>query len=331
MTAAPEAAILGTGSYLPEQVLTNDHLASKVDTSDAWIFSRTGIRERRIAAADQATSDLGIIASRRALESAGITPGDVDLVICATTTADYIGFPSTACLIQKALGIGHVGCFDVAAACSGFLYGLTIARQFVKTGAARHVLVVGAEVMSRILDWTDRQTCVLFGDGAGAAIVGPAGDGTSTFLFTQLNADGEGEAALRIPAGGSRLPLTKDNIDDHVRYVHMNGREVFKFSVTTFEKSCRAAVQSIGKEMDDIDWIVPHQVNDRILKTISERLGFPLAKIYRNLDKYGNTSAASVPIALDEAVRGDVIRTGDTVLMIGFGAGYTWATAIIHW
>jgi 3-oxoacyl-[acyl-carrier-protein] synthase-3 len=324
------AAIQGTGAYVPQKILTNADLSKMVDTSEEWIFSRTGIRQRRIASTGEAASDLGLAASRRALEAAECNPKDIDLVLCATISGDQ-PFPATACILQHELGIRHVGAFDLSAACSGFIYGISVARQYIATGAARKVLLVGSEVLSRFTDFTDRATCILFGDGAGAVVLGRAEDGGARIVNALMAADGSGVEMLKIPGGGSRLPITIDNIDEKLPYIRMQGREVYKFAVQALVRCCREATEDAGVALSDVNCIVPHQVNLRIFQAAAKRLKIPVERIYQNLEKYGNTSAASIPIALDEAVRDNTIQKGDLVLLVGFGGGLTWSSSLIRW
>lgn len=325
-----EAAILGTGSYVPEKVLANAELSKMVNTSDEWIVSRTGIHERRIAAPEQATSDLGIEAGRKAIQAAGLCAEDIDLVVCATISGDH-AFPATACIIQDKLGIGKVGAFDLSAACSGFVFGLSVAHQFIAAGAAKYVLLVGSEVLSRIVDYTDRSSCILFGDGAGAVVVGRSDGNSGCILHHLMGSDGSGANLLIVPGGGSRKPLTKDNIGDRLQYIKLGGREVFKFAVQIMIRCCRETTAGAGVSLNEVQHIIPHQVNYRIIQAASERLDYPMSQIHQNIQKYGNTSSASVPIALDEAVRADRIAPGDLVLLVGFGGGLTWGGNLVRW
>jgi len=323
--------IVGTGHYVPERVLTNSDLEKMVDTSDAWIVERTGIRERRIAADGETTSDMAAAASRRALESAGIGPDDVDLIILGTVTPD-MPLPATAMFVQKKLGIRN-SCpsFDMAAACAGFIYGLSIADQYVRTGAARHVLVIGVELLSRVLDWKDRGTCVLFGDGAGAVVVGAAEDDSAGILSTHIFGDGTLAESLCIPGGGSAEPASKGTVENKRHVVHMVGADIFKVAVRSLTSSSLLALKHNGLTADQIDWVVPHQANMRILDGVSKRCGIPMDRFYLNIEKYGNTSSASVPIALDEGVRDGSIKKGQHVLMCGLGGGIAWGSAVIRW
>jgi 3-oxoacyl-[acyl-carrier-protein] synthase III len=321
--------ILGTGSYVPEKVLTNRDLEKMVETSDDWIVSRTGIRERRVAAENQASSDLAYEAAVRALDQAGIGAEDLDLIIVATVTPDTT-FPSTANLIQDRLGAKKASAFDLAAACTGFLYGITTATQFIQNGLYRHVLVIGVECLSKIVDWTDRNTCVLFGDGAGAAVLGPVHEGYG-FMAFDLGSDGSGGELLKIPAGGSRSPATEQTVKDRMHFLYMAGADVFKFAVRAMGSSAEAAIEKAGIKKEDIDFLVPHQANIRIIDSAVKRFGLPMDKVVVNLDRYGNMSAASIPVALDEAVRGGRIVEGDNLVLVGFGGGLTWGAAVLKW
>lgn len=321
--------IIGTGAYLPEKVLTNADLEKLVDTSDEWIVSRTGIRERRIADENQASSDLAVEAARRALDAAGLTPSDLDLIIVATVTPD-MSFPATACLVQDQLGADRAATFDLSAACTGFLYGVATASQFIQTGLYRNALVIGVDCLSKIMDFTDRNTCVLFGDGAGAAVLGPVEDG-SGFLSFELGGDGSGGHLLKQPAGGSRIPATRESVDNRLHFVAMNGREVFKFAVRVLGSSAEKALEKAGLGKDDVDFLIPHQANLRIIDTAVQRLGLSQDKVVVNLDRYGNMSSASIPVALDEAVRAGRIKQGDTLVLVGFGGGMTWGSSVLKW
>jgi 3-oxoacyl-[acyl-carrier-protein] synthase III len=323
-------AVTGTGKYLPEKVLTNADLQCLVDTTDEWIVGRTGIKERRIAAPDQATSDLAIRAGRDALENAGVKAGDLDLIIVATVTPD-MAFPATACFVQKELGAPRATCFDVSAACSGFLYGMELARQFIATGSAQNALVIGADKLSAIIDWTDRNTCVLFGDGAGAAVLQPAGEGTGEILSAYSGSNGNLDEILNVPGGGSRHPLTPENIDAKTNTMKMSGREVYRHAVTTMMSASLEAIKRAGLTPDQIECFIPHQANLRIIETIADKLHVPMDRFFVNLESYGNTSAAAVAIALDEAQRSGRIKRGDHILMVVFGGGLTWASSVVRW
>ncbi|GAW91076.1 beta-ketoacyl-ACP synthase III [Calderihabitans maritimus] len=321
--------IVGTGSYVPEQIISNSDLEKMVDTSDEWIRTRTGIRERRKADDNTATSDLAIVAAQRALEDAGVNPEDVDLIIVATVTPDML-FPATACLVQKAIGAERAAAFDLEAACSGFIYGLGIGSQMVATGLYDTVLVIAADTLSKIVDWTDRNTCVLFGDGAGAAVLRPVSEGEG-ILGNYLKADGNGSELLKVPAGGSRLPSSVETVTQRLHYIHMNGNEVFKFAVRIMEEAALKALEQCGLSKKDIDYLIPHQANIRIVEAALKRLEVPSDKVYINLDRYGNISGASIAVALDEALKEGKIQAGDLVLLVGFGAGLTWGATVIRW
>ena len=324
------ARIAGTGHYVPTRVLSNADLERMVDTSDAWIVERTGIRERRVAGEGQASSDMAAEAAKRAIEAAGLTPRDIDLIIVATVTPD-MPLPSTACFVQHKIG-ARPDCpaFDIAAACAGFLYGLSIADRFIATGGAKHVLVVGVELLTRVLNFRDRSTCVLFGDGAGAAVLSPAeGDGRG-LISTHIYADGAQTGSLFIPGGGSRTPASHATVDEGLHYVHMVGQDVFKFAVRALSSASVTALEHNGFSAADVTWVVPHQANMRILEQVSKRVGIGLDRFVLNLDKYGNTSSASIPIAFDEAVRAGTIRQGDTILMCALGGGLAWGSALLR-
>lgn len=321
--------IIATGSYVPEKVITNHDLARIVDTSDEWIVTRTGIRERRIADPHIATSDLATIAARRTLESAHLTPQDIDMIIVATVTPD-MHFPSTACLVQRNIGATNASAFDLEAACSGFLYGIIVANQFVATGFCKNVMVIGAECMSKFVNWKDRNTCILFGDGAGAVVVSRVDEGYG-FLSQVLGADGSGAELLMLEAGGSRKPPTFETVEKELHYIHMDGSEVFKFAVQTMAAMAEEAVQRAGLTKEQVDFLIPHQANIRIIEAARKKLELPEDKVYINLDRYGNMSAASIPVALDEAVKQGRIKKGHNIVMVGFGAGLTWGACTIRW
>jgi 3-oxoacyl-[acyl-carrier-protein] synthase III len=312
--------IVGTGSYLPRRVMDNDEFARRLDTSDAWIRERTGIARRHIADEKQGSSDLALEASRFALSAAGIDAKDVDLIIVATSTPDYI-FPSTACLLQAKLGIKGCAAFDVQAVCTGFIYALATADGFIKNGTAKRALVVGAEVFSRILDWDDRGTCVLFGDGAGAVVL--AADSKPGIHATRLHADGTQVDLLSVPGNVSGGKVIGSP------FLQMNGQGVFKFAVRVLEESARETVAAAGMRLADVDWLIPHQANVRILEATARKLELPREKLVVTVDHHGNTSAASVPLALDEFVRGGKIRVGDRVLLQGVGGGFTWGSSLV--
>ncbi|WP_068496450.1 beta-ketoacyl-ACP synthase III [Paenibacillus kribbensis] len=321
--------VIGTGKYVPEKILTNKDLEAMVETSDEWIVSRTGIQERHIAAPEQATSDLAYEAAIKALKSAGMTAEDLDLIIVATVTPD-MAFPSTACILQDKLGAKGAAAFDLSAACSGFVYGLATATSFIKTGIYNNALIIGADCLSRITDYTDRNTCVLFGDGAGAVVIGevPEGRGFQSF---DLGAEGAGGSLLNLAAGGSRLPASADTLENKQHYIYMNGREVFKFAVRVMGTATVDVLEKAGLTKDDIDLFVPHQANIRIIQSAMQRLDLPEEKVVINVNKYANTSAASIPLALVEAAEEGRMKEGDRVLMVGFGGGLTWGASVLVW
>ncbi|MBI2434749.1 MAG: ketoacyl-ACP synthase III [Candidatus Hydrogenedentes bacterium] len=321
--------IIGTGHYLPEKVLTNFDLEKIMDTTDEWIRQRTGINQRHVVGPDQAASDLGLKAGRRALETAGVAPEEVDYLICATLTPDYF-MPSSACLIQHKLGLTRAAAVDINAACSGFVYGLQMADAFIRAGVHKTILVIASEVLSLRLDWTKRDTAVLFGDGSGAVVI-RGEEGEQGILSTFAAADGHAYDILHIPAGGTRLVLTPENITDTERGIIMNGRELYKRAVMAFGEAVEKALQQTGCKAEDIDIFVPHQANERIIDSAAKRIGLPSEKVYLNLDRVANTSAASIPIALDQARREGRIEENDLVLLAAFGAGLTWASAMVRW
>lgn len=321
--------IIGTGKYVPERVLTNAELEKMVETTNDWIMTRTGIKERRIAAKHEATSDLAFHAAEQALQAAGITAKELDLIIVSTITPD-MSFPSTACIVQQRLGATKAAAFDLSAACSGFIYGLSNASNFIALGTYRYALVIGSECLSRITDYTDRNTCILFGDGAGAVVLGsvPTGRGFQSFV---LGADGNGGGLLKMEAGGSRLPASLETIENKQHHICMNGREVFKFAVRIMGNAAEEAMAKAGKTKEDIDLFIPHQANTRIIYAALERLKLPVEKCVVNLPYYANTSAASIPLSLAEAAEEHRMKVGDTLLLVGFGGGLTWGAAVITW
>ncbi|MGG1514684.1 beta-ketoacyl-ACP synthase III [Paenibacillus oryzisoli] len=321
--------VLGTGKYVPDRILTNKELESMVETNDEWIVTRTGIRERRIAADNQATSDLCYEAALKALDSAGITADQLDLIIVATITPD-MAFPSTACILQEKLGAKKAAAFDLSAACSGFVYGLANATNFISTGMYKYALVIGADSLSKITDYTDRNTCILFGDGAGAVVIGqvPEGRGFQSF---ELGADGTGGPLLKIEGGGSRNPASHTSVDQRLHYIYMAGAEVFKFAVRIMGNAADEALRKAGWDKSDIDLLVPHQANTRIIQSSLNRLELSEDKCMINIDKYGNMSAASIPVALAEAVEQGRLQEGDRVVLVGFGGGLTWGASAIVW
>lgn len=323
------AGILGLGSYLPEKRITNTDLEKTIDTSDEWIRTRTGIAERRQAAPHEATSDLSIKAAERALKNAGVAAEDIDLIIVATVSPDML-FPATACLVQDALNAKKAGAFDLEAGCSGFVYGVAVASQFIATGVYRYCLVIGAETTSRVVNWQDRNTCVLFGDGAGAAVIGPVEPGYG-ILGLELGSDGSGGDYLSMPAGGSRMPATQETLDKALHFVQMNGNEVFKFAVRTVPDLAERILEKSGISKADVDWLIPHQANGRIVEAVMKRLEQPMEKAYINIQRYGNMSGASIPVAMDEAAQEGMLKKGDIVLSVGFGTGLTWGGLVMKW
>ena len=322
--------IKGLGSYIPSRVLTNSDIARMVDTSDEWIQTRTGIKERRIAENGENCSDMAAAAGRKAIAQSGLDPAEIDFVIVATCTPD-MPFPSTACLVQKKVGLGKIPGFDMQAACSGFLYGMSVATQMIRTGTYRNILLVGAEKLSAIIDWQDRATCVLFGDGAGAAVLSRTDVPDVGIIRTMLGADGALSHVLRVPGGGSACPATIDSLNDRQHYIKMEKGGTYKNAVRVMEQSASSILERQGMEPEQISCVIPHQANVRIIESISIRLGIPMDKFIVNLDRFGNTSAATIPLALDEANRQGRLQTGDNVLLVAFGAGLTWASSLIKW
>lgn len=323
--------IAGTGSYVPEKIVTNKDLEDRVETTDEWITSRTGIRERRIAAEGENTSDLATHAARKALEQAGIEPAELNLIIVATITPDTLT-PATACYVQRKLGASQSVAFDLSAACSGFLYALEVASHGIACGAIQNALIIGAEKLSAFVNWDDRNTCVLFGDGAGAAVLTSSHETEGgRVLATHLGTDGEQTELLNIPGGGAACPITIDNVGEGLAALQMQGREVFKHAVNAMRRAAERSIEKAGIQLSDIKLVIPHQANLRIIDAIADRLDIKREQIFVNLDKYGNTSAAAVAIALDEAHREGKIERGDKILMVAFGAGLTWASAVIEW
>jgi 3-oxoacyl-[acyl-carrier-protein] synthase-3 len=323
------AAVTGWGSAIPEKTLTNADLEKLVDTSDEWITTRTGIKERRVIGEGESTLTLAVEAARKALKCAGVSPWEVDLIICCTATPDYL-FPATACLVQHEIGAENAGAFDLEAACSGFIYGLAVGSQFVSTGAYETVLVVAAEALSRFVDWQDRATCVLFGDGAGAVVL-QASENKSGLLSFVLGSHGVGEDLIKLPAGGARYPATEETVQNRAHFIKMNGQETYRFAVRIMGDSALEALEKSGLNYEDISLFVPHQANLRIISSIADRLRLDQSKVFIDIEKYGNTSAASIPIALCEAIEQGRVCNGDNILFIAFGAGLTSAAAILKW
>ena len=324
--------ISGTGSYLPDKILSNEDLEKIVDTSDEWITTRTGIKERRIAADTQSTSDLATEAAVDAMADAKLTSDEIDLIIVATISPDAF-FPSTACYVQKNIGAINALCFDVSAACSGLLYAMQIAENFISSGQRKNALIIGAEKLSSMVDWEDRNTCVLFGDGAGAAILttDEENEGSKKILASVLGSDGRQTDILHVPGGGSACPITPDNADQKLNAIRMQGREVYKYAVNAMRRAAEQVLEKSNMEVEDVDKLIPHQANLRIIEAITDRMGIPSERTFVNLDKYGNTSAAAVAIALDEANKTQSIKKDDIVLLVAFGAGLTWASSLLKW
>lgn len=321
--------LTGIGSYVPDKAVTNEDLSRIVDTSNEWIVERTGIRERRIVDYYTSTSDIATKAALRALEDGNTSPEEIDMIIVATVTPD-MSFPSTACIVQKSIRAVNAAAFDISVGCSGFVYGLSIGMSFIKAGVCRKVLVIGAETLSKIVDWQDRSTCILFGDGAGACILERCEEGYG-ILSQDLGSDGNGGNLLTLPAGGSKLPASYETVSNNLHTIKMDGREVFKFAVRIIEKTANDALEKAQLSLKDIDFFVPHQANLRIIQSAMKKLDLKQDKVYVNLDKYGNMSSASIPVALDEAYRKSMIKRGDVVLLVAFGAGLTWGSLVLKW
>ncbi len=321
--------ILGTGHSLPTKVLTNHDLEKMVDTSDEWIASRTGIRERRVARSDEALSKFATQSAVRALEMAGVSAGEIDLIVCGTVTPD-MPIPATACFVQAQLGTGKCVAFDLSAGCSGFLYALSVAQHFVAAGQAEKALVIGGEVLSKFVDWTDRSTCVIFADGAGSVVLGQ-GEESYGILAQTLESDGTHAEFIHVPAGGSRSPASETTVREGMHYIKMRGSETYKLAVRSLYDVCKKVIADAGLTVEDIDLFVPHQANLRILNAVGSRLGLDPGRTYVNIDRIGNTSAASIPIALDECVRQGKVKRGDHVLLAAFGAGLTWGASLVRW
>jgi len=329
---AHSVTISGTGSYVPKKILTNNDLEAIVDTSDEWISSRTGIKERRIASDTQSTSDLATEAARAAMLDANVSGEEIDLIIVATISPDAF-FPATACYVQQNIEATNALCFDVSAACSGFLYAMQIAENLILSGQRNTALIIGAEKLSSMVDWEDRNTCVLFGDGAGSVILtsDKNSDKGRKLLSSSLGSDGRQTDILHVPGGGSACPITPENADQKLNTIRMQGREVYKYAVNAMRRAAEDALQKYGLGPEDVDMVIPHQANLRIIEAITDRMGIPKEKTFINLTKYGNTSAAAVAIALDEANKTKSINEGDTVLLVAFGAGLTWASYLLKW
>ncbi len=326
---SPYAHITGWGMAVPERVMTNNDLAARVDTSDDWIVSRTGIRERRIAAEDQTTASLATEAALEALATAGLKPADLDLIIVSTSSPEHT-FPATACLVQDRIGAVKAGAFDLQAACTGFIYALSLASEYIRSGGIQNALVIGAETLSRLVNWDDRNTCILFGDGAGAFVL-QAGEEPAGVLSSVLRSDGSGADLLILPAGGSRCPTSFDTVRQGLHYIQMNGREVFRFATRVMAQATQEAIAKARLKLDDIHLVIPHQANLRIIESAARSLEIPMERCIINLERYGNTSTASIPIATCEAARSGRLHPGDKVVFVGFGAGLTWGAAVAEW
>jgi len=325
----PNAHITGWGMAVPKTVLTNDDLSHMVETSDQWIRERTGIRERHIAGEGEFASTLAVEASIKALQVANLKPTDIDLIICATSSPEYI-FPATACLIQDQLGATKAGAFDLSAACTGFIYATNMAAQSIRSGSIKNALVIGAETLSRFVDWKDRSTCILFGDGAGAFVL-QASDQPGGVLSAVMHSDGSGGDLLTLPGGGSHNPATETSVHEGQHYIHMDGNKVFRFAIRAMGEATKEALDAAGLTADDIQWIIPHQANYRIIETAAKYLKMPLDRFVINVDRYGNTSTASIPIALVEAIEKGLIKNGEKIVLVGFGAGLTWGALTAQW
>ncbi len=325
----PYAHITGWGMSVPETVLTNDDLSKMIETTDAWIRDHTGIRERHIARENQFPSTLGVEASIKALEVANVRPTDIDLIICSTSSPEFI-FPATACLIQDQLGASKAGAFDLLAACSGFIYAVNMAAQAIRSGSIKTALVIGAETLSRFVDWKDRNTCILFGDGAGAFVL-QASDQPGGVLSAVMHSDGSGGDSLSLPAGGSRYPATEETVHGGKHYIQMDGNKVFRFATRVMGHAAIEALELAGLTTQDVQWIIPHQANYKIIETAAKYLKMPLDKFIINVDRYGNTSTASIPIATVEAIEKGLVKPGDKIVLVGFGAGLTWGALVAEW
>jgi 3-oxoacyl-[acyl-carrier-protein] synthase-3 len=325
-----DVCVAGTGSYVPEKILTNEELAARVDTSDEWIVTRTGIKERRIAREDEFTSHMASAAARKALEQAGLAPEDIELIIVATITPDT-PTPATACHVQQQIGAKNAVAFDISAACSGFLYAMKISKRLISDGAFKNALIIGAEKLSSVTNWTDRSTCVLFGDGAGAAVLRRSEPGEGSIVATEMGTDGSLTRLLEIPGGGTACPINSANVNDNLQTLSMLGKEVFKHAVNRMREAADKVIERAGWKPEEIACVIPHQANLRIIDAIADRLAVPNERVFVNLDRYGNTSAAAVAIALDEANRTGAFKRGDRIVLVVFGAGLTWAAAAIEW
>ncbi|HOJ60068.1 MAG TPA: beta-ketoacyl-ACP synthase III [bacterium] len=321
------AYIVSTGMAVPDRVLTNHDLEKIVDTSDAWIRERTGMAERHVSDENTAASDLALPASRDALRAAGISPDDLDAILVATISGDYV-FPATACVLQHKLGASHAMAFDLSAACTGYIYGLSVAQAYIESGRYKNILLVGVDMLTKVVDWTDRNTCVLFGDGAGATVIQPRERGG--VLDTVLGSDGSAAELLYQPCGGTRVPISHEAIDRKKHFLYMNGREIYKYAVREMVQSCHEVLKRCGKTIEDVRLIIPHQANNRILEAVAQRLGVSMDRLFINIEKYANTSAATVPIALHEALQQGRLHEGDLALLVSFGGGLTWGASLVQ-
>lgn len=328
MDGSPRAAIKGVGSAVPSKVMTNHDFESFLDTSDEWITKRTGIKERHLASGDETTASLATEAARKALDAAGLVATDLDLIVCATISPE-MPFPSTACFIQDALGATDVPAFDISAACSGFIYALTVGSQFIETGRYKNILVIGVDVLSRFADFTDRGSCILFGDAAGAVVLQPTNEPDKGVQYNVMHANGGGWDYIHVPAGGTRTPTTAETVEQKLHVVKMRGRDVYKFAVEKMQWLLGDCMEKCNLKADDVDLVVPHQVNIRIIESATSKYNFPMEKVYVNIDRYGNTSGASIPLALDEAIKAGRVGPGSTIILVAFGAGLTWAGAVV--
>ncbi len=329
MAKALRAAISGLGATVPEKILTNFDFEEFLDTSDEWITKRTGIRERHVVCEGESTATLAIAASKAALADAGIDPQQLDLIVCATVTPEMI-FPATACFIQEALGAKDIPVFDISAACSGFIYGLEVGRHFLQSGLYRRILVVATDTLSRFTDYTDRSSCILFGDAAGAVVLEATDDTHRGVQYNVIHADGTGWDLIHVPGGGARTPASQETVDNNLHYIKLRGRDVYKFAVEKMQWLLADCMEHCGLSVEDVDLVIPHQVNIRIIESAASKFRFPMEKVYINIDRYGNTSGASIPLAMDEARREGKIGSGSTLLLVAFGAGLTWAGSVIR-
>ena len=323
------AEIRGIGSCVPDKVLDNAYFESYLDTSDQWIVERTGIRERRVVSNGECTGTLAVPAAQRALANAGVTADQIGLIVLASVSPDML-FPATASIVQDAIGATKAGAFDLSAGCSGFMYAATVAAQFVQTGAYEHVLAMGSDSLSKLTDYEDRETCILFGDAAGAAVISRCDPGSGILAF-ELGSDGSGAETLKLPAGGARMPASHETVDKKLHYIYMEGREVYKFAIVKMPETALATMEKVGWSGEDVDLFIPHQANIRIIESAAKRMHVPMEKVFVNVDRYGNTSTGSIPVAIDEAYRGGRLKKGDKVVAVGFGAGLSWASVALTW